>query len=373
MSYIWGDLLDRRKITKIHRASTPSQIRKNVHLRSAFGLVAILGGTTAIATSSHAQTPAEFYRGKTFRIMVAAAPGAAYDFVGRALAASMGRHIPGNPSIIVENLPGAGSLVVMNTLYNKVPRDGTVIGLPINGIVHEPRLKLLSREGGAVNFDINKMSFVGSPTQQPQVLWVWHETPFKSIEDLRGSKSIMGATSFGADNYVLPIMLNALLGTKMEVVTGYKAVADVFMAGERGELNGGTVNYSSIAGKPDWVRDKKARVLIQFGVERIADLPDVPTAMELAGDENTKLALRTYALKYKAAYPFMLPPGVPSERVETIRAAFMETMKDPQFIEDSRRIGIDVDPVSGEDIARLVAEIDKVPQDVIDRLKKIIN
>ncbi|WP_170849950.1 MULTISPECIES: tripartite tricarboxylate transporter substrate-binding protein [unclassified Beijerinckia] len=323
--------------------------------------------------AAQAQTPAEFFRGKTVKIIVAAAPGAAYDFVGRALAAHLGQYIPGSPSIVVENMPGAGSLVAVNTLYNRAPRDGTVMGLPINGIVLEPRLKLLSREGGATNFDVRKMIFVGSPTQQPQILWVWHKSAFTGIDDLRNQKAIVGATSFGGDNYILPVMSNALLGTKFNVVTGYKAVNDVFLAGERGELDGGTVNYSSIAGKSDWMRDKKARILIQFGADRIAELPDVPTAIELATDENIKQALRTYSVKFKAAYPFMLPPEVPKDRVEALRAAFMETMKDKQFIEDSRRIGVEVDPVSGQAIADLVTEVDKVPQNVIDLLAKTLN
>jgi tripartite-type tricarboxylate transporter receptor subunit TctC len=325
------------------------------------------------ATASHAEASADFYRGKTFRIIVAAAPGAAYDFVARALAASMGRHIPGNPSIVVENMYGAASLVLMNALYNKEARDGTVIGLPLSAIILEPRLRLLARAGGAVNFDLSKMSFVGSPTQQPQILWVWHGTQFQNAEDLKRTKARMGATSFGADNYVLPTLSNAFLGTKMEIVSGYTAVSDIFIAGERGELDGGTCNYSSIAGKEDWIQEKKARILIQFGTERTPALPDVPTAIELATDEIGRRALQTYALKYKAAYPFVFPPGVPGDRVATIRAAFMETMKDPQFIGDAKRLGFDVDPVSGDDITKMMEEVDSAPQESIDRLKKLLS
>lgn len=361
------------------RLSWPERTNSSTHTSKHNGwLVAaqrggLLAVTAICASTAQAQTPAEFFRGKTIKIIVAAAPGAAYDFVARAFAAHYGQHIPGAPNIIVENMPGAGSLVAVNTLYNRAPRDGTVMGLPINGIVLEPRLKLLSREGGATNFNVRKMIFVGSPTQQPQILWVWHKSAFNGINDLRDKKAIVGATSFGGDNYVLPFMSNALLGTKFNIVTGYKAVNDVFLAGERGELDGGTVNYSSLAGKSDWVRDNKARVLIQYGSDRIRELPDVPTAIELASDDNIKQALRTYAVKFKAAYPFMLPPEVPKDRVETLRTAFMETMKDPRFIEDSRRIGVEVDPVSGQAIADLVNEIDKVPQNVIDLLAKAIN
>lgn len=320
-----------------------------------------------------AQGADPFWRGKTVKIMIAAAPGAAYDFVGRALAAHMGRHIPGGPAVVVENVPGAASLILLNTLYNKAARDGTVFGLPLNGVVLEPRLKVLSREGGAVNFDLSKMEFVGTPTQQPQILWVFHKTPFNTAADLVKTKSILGSTAPGGDNSILPALANVFLGTKMEVVTGYPSVNNIFLASETGEVHGGTVNYSSLAGKTDWMEQNKARVLIQFGVERIPELPDTPTAIELARDEVGRQALRTYALKYRTTYPFLLPPGVPADRVAALRLAFMETMKDPRFIEDARRIGVDVNPLDGAEIGKIMREIDEAPLEAIESLRKILN
>lgn len=320
-----------------------------------------------------AQGADPFWRGKTVKIMIAGAPGAAYDFVGRALAAHMGRHIPGGPAVVVENVPGAASLILLNTLYNKAARDGTVFGLPLNGVVLEPRLKVLSREGGAVNFDLSKMKFVGTPTQQPQILWVFHKTPFNTAADLVKTKSILGSTAPGGDNSILPALANVFLGAKMEVVTGYPSVNNIFLASETGEVHGGTVNYSSLAGKTDWMEQKKARVLIQFGVERIPELPDTPTAIELARDEVGRQALRTYALKYRTTYPFLLPPGVPADRVAALRLAFMETMKDPRFIEDARRIGVDVNPLDGAEIGKIMREIDEAPLEAIESLRKILN
>ena len=325
------------------------------------------------AGAAQAQSPADFYRGKTVKIMIAGAPGAAYDFVGRVLANHIGRYIPGNPSVAVENMPGAASLVLLNNTWQRYARDGTVFSLPLNGVVLEPRLKVLSREGGAVSFDLSKMEFVGTPTQQPQILWVYHKTPFYTAADLTKQKSIMGSTAPGGDNSVLPALSNAFFGTKMEVVTGYPAVNNIFMASETGEVHGGTVNYSSLAGKADWMAEKKARVLIQYGVERIPELPDVPTAIELARDEVGKHALRVYAMKYKATYPFILPPGVPAERVAALRKAFMDTMKDEKFIEESRRIGVDVNPLDGAEISKIMREIDAAPADAIESLRKILN
>lgn len=336
-------------------------------------LALLLALSSLMVDPAFAQGADPFWRGKTVKIMVAAAPGAAYDFVGRALAAHIGRYIPGSPAVVVENVPGAASLVLLNTLYNKAARDGTVFGLPLNGVVLEPRLKVLSREGGAVNFDLSKMEFVGTPTQQPQILWVFHKTPFNTAADLMKTKSILGSTAPGGDNSILPALANVFLGTKMEVVTGYPGVNNIFLASETGEVHGGTVNYSSLAGKADWMEQKKARVLIQFGVERIPELPDAPTAIELARDEVGRQALRTYALKYRTTYPFVLPPGVPADRVAALRLAFMETMKDPGFIEDARRIGVDVNPLGGADIGKIMREIDDAPLEAIESLRKILN
>ncbi len=323
--------------------------------------------------SAQAQDEAVFFKGKTVRILVGGAAGAAYDFVGRALAAHMGRHIPGEPSVIVENMPGAASIVMMNTLYNRAARDGTAMGMPLNGIVLEPRLKSLSRDGSNVHFDLSKMRFVGTPAQQPQVLWVWHQTPYASIEDLRSQSSNFGSTAPGGDNYILPTLSNALLGTQMKIIAGYKGVNDIFLATEQGEVHGATVNFSSLLGKPDWMAAGKARILIQFGTERLASLKDVPTAIELAKDEASRQMLRVYATKFKTTYPILLPPDVPAARVRTMQAAFDATMLDKAFIADAEKIGIDVSPLGGPEIEKVMAEIEAAPQDVIDRLRLLVN
>lgn len=326
-----------------------------------------------LAQPARAQADDTFFKGKTVRILVGGAAGAAYDFVGRALAAHMGRHIPGEPAIVVENMPGAASIVMTNYLYNRAARDGTVMGMPLNGIVLEPRLKSLSRDGSNVHFDLSKMSFVGTPAQQPQVLWVWHETPYKSIADLKARPSNFGATAPGGDNFILPTMSNQLLGTQMKLVTGYKGVNDIFLAVEQGEVHGNTANLSSLLGKPDWMRANRARILVQFGTERLDALKDVPTAIELADDDSARQMFRVYATKFKVTYPVLLPPEVPPARIAMLQAAFDATMKDPAFIADAEKIGIDVSPLSGPQIDKVVSEIDAVPQEVIDRLRKLVN
>ncbi len=334
------------------------------------GLAALVAAHSAPAI---AQDEVAFFKGKTVRILVGGASGAAYDFVGRALAAHMGRHLPGEPAVLVENMPGAASIVMMNHLYNRAAKDGTVMGMPLNGIVLEPRLKSLSRDGSNVHFDLSKMRFVGTPAQQPQVLWVWHKTPYASVDDLKKTPSNFGSTAPGGDNFILPTLANALLGTQMKVIPGYKGVNDIFLAAEQGEVHGATVNFSSLLGKPDWMKEKKARILIQFGTDRLANLKDVPTAIELASDEASKQMLRVYATKFKTTYPILLPPDVPAARVKTVQVAFDATMKDRAFITDAEKIGLEVEPLSGAEIEKVMAEINAAPQEAIDRLGKLVN
>jgi tripartite-type tricarboxylate transporter receptor subunit TctC len=202
---------------------------------------------------------------------------------------------------------------------------------------------------------------------------VWHKTPYASLDDLKKTPSNFGSTAPGGDNFILPTLANALLGTQMKVITGYKGVNDIFLAAEQGEVHGATVNFSSLLGKPDWMKEKKARILIQFGTERLANLKDVPTAIELASDEASKQMLRVYATKFKTTYPILLPPDVPDARVKTVQKAFDDTMKDKAFIADAEKIGIDVEPLSGAEIEKVMAEINAAPQDVIDRLRQLVN
>jgi tripartite-type tricarboxylate transporter receptor subunit TctC len=252
--------------------------------------VAVLA-TITIATwslSATAQTTDDFYKGKTIHIIVGAEVGAAYDFAGRAVGAHLGRFVPGNPTVVVENMPGAASITAMNHLYNRAARDGTVIVLPLNGVVLEPRLNTLSRDGSNVKFDLSKISWIGSPAQQPQSIMVWHASTYQSLQDLREKPAIFGTTSPGTDSNVMPMLLNNLAGTKIKVISGYKGVNDVFHAIEQGELQGASILLSSFLGKSDWVEQSKGRILLHFGLERIKSLPDIPTAIELMNNEQGK-------------------------------------------------------------------------------------
>ncbi|MDB5641298.1 MAG: efflux transporter protein [Hyphomicrobiales bacterium] len=326
-----------------------------------------------LATSpARADAVADFYRGKSIRLIIGAAAGGGYDIPGRLLATHMPRHIPGNASIVVENMPGATSLIMTNYLYARASRDGTAMGMPNNNVPLEPRLKLLSKEGGNVSFDIGKFGWVGSPVQEPQILFTLASAA-GSFEDLKTRKVVLGATGRSADNFSLPFMLNQLLGAKSEIVTGYNGQNDIFIAVDRGEVQGNSTGLTNLlVTKPDWVRDRRVRILVQFGATRAAEIPDVPTAIELSQDESVSSMFRFFAKKFQMARPIALPPDVPPDRVQALQQAFDATMQDKAFLADAKRIGLEINPVSGPEIAQLIAEIQSAPEAVVLRLRKVL-
>jgi tripartite-type tricarboxylate transporter receptor subunit TctC len=337
------------------------------------GVLVLAVTALALSTPAPAETVAEFYRGKTIELLIGGAVGGGYDLAGRTLANHIGRHIPGHPTLVVRNLPGATSLIMTNQLYNVAKRDGTVIGMPLSNIPLEPRLKLISPDGANVKFDIERFNWIGTPVQEPQVTWVWHTAPARNVDDLRANPIRMGATTSSADNSVLPLIVNQVLATRMQVVTGYIGQNEINLAVERGEVQGNNTGLSNITvNKADWLRDGKVRILLQFGAERLAALPDVPTALELAAAEADRALLRFYAVKFNMARPLFAPPDVPAERLAALRAAFDATMKDPQYLEEARRIGLDVNPLGGEGIAALIREVQATPQPVVDRLRELL-
>lgn len=323
---------------------------------------------------ARSHTAGDFYRGKTIRVMIGSAPGAVYDLTGRLLSRYMGRHIPGAPSIVVENRPGASSLLMTNYLYNNAPRDGTAIGMPASGIMLEPRLHLLTREGGVARFDVSRLIWIGTPVQDPEVLWVYGTTPVKTFADLKRTSIVVGATATGADNYTLPLIANEVLGTHMKIVPGYQGQGNIFVAAERGEIQGNTTGLPNLTtAKADWIKEHRVSILVQFGTRRIDSLPNVPTAAELAATEDARKMLLLYALKFNMARPLVVPPDVPPDRVVALRAGFEATMQDPQFLAEARHLGFDIKPIGGSEIDKYMKAIAAAPQGIVERLRKLIS
>jgi tripartite-type tricarboxylate transporter receptor subunit TctC len=344
-----------------------------VSRRSFIGSSGAIAAAAVLRTTS-VKSEEALFKGRSIRLLVGTTPGAGYDLIARLLAPALARLIPGNPSVVVENMPGAGSLVMMNYLYNRAPRDGTVMGLPLNGVLLEPTIKLMSRAGGAANFDIQKMPWIGSTTEDAQALWFRTDSKILSIADLRSVKSIVAASAPGADNFTVAVLSNNLLGTKMEIVRGYQGTNPIFLAVERGEAQGSATAYSAVVvTRPQWLKDKTIKVVLQYGQERLPDLPDVPTAIEVADDKDVKEMLRIFAVKFKATYPFVLAPETPANAVAIIRNAFDAAMKDPQFLAATKKGGLPIRPLRGVEIERLVGETLKAPPKLVERLRAAVS
>jgi tripartite-type tricarboxylate transporter receptor subunit TctC len=331
----------------------------------------VLGaGAALIASQSPSRADTDFFQGKTIRLLVAAQTGGGYDLTARVVAEFMGNHIPGKPSFVVQNMPGAGGLTMTKYLYNVAPKDGTVTGMPLNSLFLEPSLHLLSREGGNADFNLEKLNWIGTPVQDPAVLVI----SSKAFKSGKKAEYTIGAAGSGSDSNVIPVLCNGLLDTKFKLVRGYRGLADIILAFERGEIAAFATAFGSLTtSRPKWVTDGSVHFFAQFGSKRLAALPQVPTAIELAKGNDEKDMFRFFSRKYEAAFPIMAPPGVPSDRIETLRTAFDATMRDPQFVTKFKSTSLTLDPVSGREIERLVMDVGKENTQLVMRMRKILS
>jgi tripartite-type tricarboxylate transporter receptor subunit TctC len=340
--------------------------------RSIVAAIALLPAVISPSTGARADAVADFYRGKTIEILVGAAPGGGYDVVARLIANHMPRHIPGNPTIVVRNIPGATGLIMTNHLYNVARRDGTVLGMPTSNVPIEPRLRLLSPDGSNIKFDISRFGWLGTPLQEPQVTWVWHTAPAKTVADLKTNTILMGSTTATADNYILPMLVNQIVGTRMKPVSGYRGQNEINIAAEREEVQGNNTGLSNLTvNRADWLRDGKARILIQYGTERLPVIKDVPTAMELSPTDADRAVLRTYAAKFAMARPLAVVTDA-SDRVAALQAAFAATMKDAKYLSDAKKLGLDTNWIGGAELTEMVRQIEATPQPVVERMRELL-
>lgn len=312
---------------------------------------------------------AAFYQGKQLRFVVGTAPGGGYDLFARVLARHMSRHVPGNPNVIVQNMPAAGGLVMTNQLYALGPKDGTVIGVPINGL---PTAPLLQPSGA--NFDPTKLIWLGSTNREPYVAFVWHSAPVQSITELGANELVVGATTPGTTMVDFPLVTNDILGLKFKIVRGYEGTPQINHAIERGEIQGqGGIGWAAVKAQvPHWISEKKIKVIAQFGLKRHPDLAHVPTMLELTKTEADRAALMVMFARTEYGRPYFLPPDVPVARVQALRRAFDATMKDPAFIADAAKLQLDIDPMTGEEVQALVSQLSNTPAAIVARLRAIL-
>ena len=325
---------------------------------SAFALAA------ALAPSANADPVEDFYKGKTLNLLIGYSPGGTDDVWARFVAKYMPKYLPGKPTIVAQNVPGAGSLLLANQLYNTQPKDGTVIGLINRGVPFEPLL------GGQSNrFDPLKFNYIGSPDRDVLVCAVRNDAPVKTLDDLMKTKLMIGATGAGADSQTYPEILAKLLGLKIGIVSGYPGSRDILLAMERGEVQGGCLSYDTIARDPMF-REKRSFLLFQAALKPDPRIAEVPLATSLAKSESERKALDLFFDRSLMGRPFIGPPDIPKDRVKALQSAFAQVMKDPEFVADANKGNMNVNYISPDELLQVVRNAYAAPAETITLTKQ---
>lgn len=314
------------------------------------------------ATSAHAD---DFFKDKTITIINSTGNGGSYFNIAQVLTRHMPKYIPGNPVMVVKSMPGGGNVLATNFMYNVAPKDGTHIATINNSI---PLHQVL--DGKGVRYDASKFNWLGSTGTYNSVAYAWHTAGVNSISDLKQKEITLGGTGVGSSIVIYPMVMNKLLGTKFKIILGYQSTMQIDVAMERGEVASRTGSYSALmADHPGWIMQKKVILLAQIGGKRETGLEHVPLLTELAENEEQRQILKLVSSPIALGRPYLTPPGVPEDRVAMLRHAFQSALKDPACLEDMQKIQTEIEPISGEEIARIVRETVEAPKDIIEKAK----
>jgi tripartite-type tricarboxylate transporter receptor subunit TctC len=327
----------------------------------AFAAMALI----AFTRPAGAQSAADFYRGRNVTVVIGFSAGGGYDLYSRLLARHLGKHIPGQPSVVPQNREGAGSERAVLYLYNAAPKDGTVIGTFSRSMAVAPLLV-------GAPFDATKLSWLGSISSDVSVCMMWHTSPVKTFDDMLVQPFTMGGLAKDADPDIFAMVLRNMFGAKLKLVSGYPGTNDATLAMERGEVNGmcGISWSTAKARHADWMRDRKVNWAVQLGLRKEADIADVPAVTDLAKTEEQRRMLRLIFAGQAMARPFAAPPGIPDDRRQALIAAFDATMKDPEFLAEAEKLQADISPVSANEIDRLLADVYATPKDIVAKAAK---
>jgi tripartite-type tricarboxylate transporter receptor subunit TctC len=324
--------------------------------------------TLALPAGAQAQSVAEFYKGKTITVIVGYTAGGGYDLYARALARHMGRHLPGNPNFIIHNLTGAGSLNAANNIYNVAAKDGTVFGTFARGLAIEPLIGT-----ARVQFEATKFTWLGSGTNEISMCATWHTSPIKTWQDALKLQFAVGGEGAGSDPDTYAAFVRNVFGVKLKLVTGYHGTSDIILAIERGEVDGRCGwSWSSIKStRPAWIKEKRLNYLVHMSETKAPELQHIPTVADFANDRQKQI-LKLVTSRQIMGRPFAAPPGVPTDRAQALRRAFDATLKDPAFLAEADKLQLDVNPVTGEELDRLIAELYTAPKDIIEEARAAI-
>jgi tripartite-type tricarboxylate transporter receptor subunit TctC len=334
-------------------------------------------GCLPVFSSARADEVADFYRGKQLHVVVGYGPGGGYDVYARIMARHIGRHLPGQPTTIVQNMPGAGSLVAANYLYRIAPKDGSVFGIFARNM---PMLGILASNKN-VRFDSRKFTWLGSSSSYANdayLLLIRKDAKIQSIADARLPNApplVIGTTAEGTSSDAMPIVLRDLVGFNVKAISGYTDSGQLFLAIERGEIEGRTVGLSAVkSNKPEWLAPNgMMRVLMVFGRDtRHPEYPGTPTVRELAKGKAERQLIEAIEVPYKLSRPFAAPPGVPLERAKALQDAFMKMHSDPLYLEEAEKAGLDVSPIGGAEILALIEKVAALPPEMLKAIEKLI-
>jgi tripartite-type tricarboxylate transporter receptor subunit TctC len=332
------------------------------HKKFAWLFGAVAAGVFSLAQSPIAQAQ-NFWAGKQVTYIVGSSTGGGYDSLARLTARHLGKHLPGNPALVVQNMPAGNSVAAANHIYNVAPKDGTAIALLQRGML----LAHLINSGG-IQFDVQKFNWLVSLNSETGLVLALANGQHQTTKDLFEKELIVGAST-GIDPELSPKIYNALLGTKFKIVTGYRGTTEIGLAMERGEVQGiGDWSWSSLkAQKPQWIKENKVRILLQGALERDKELPDVPSALDFVKNETDRKALELYFSQKTVARPVVAPPGVPAARIDDWRKAFMALEKDKAFMEEVEKSRMEVSLLPGDYVTKVINMVARAPQEVRTR------
>ncbi len=337
--------------------------------RNPLGLVgAIAIACVILGGPAQAQSVEEFYRGRQVQLLIGFPVSNAYDTYGRAVARHLGKHIPGSPTVIPVNRPGAGSLTAANFLYNGAPKDGATIAHFNRSVPLEPLMG-----NAAAKFDGRRFTWLGSVGNEVSVCVGWHTSAVQNWNDLITKEFIAGAAGMGADTGVFPLVLRNVFGAKIKIITGYPGGGEMNLAMEKGEIDGRCGwSWSGVKStKPDWLAGKQINILAQLALQKSPDLPGVPLVVDQATNDEQREILKIVFSRQEFAWPFAAPPDIPADRRQALRNAFAAMLRDPEFLADAKKIQIDVSPVSAVAVEKLIGDLYATPEATLAKVRRV--
>jgi tripartite-type tricarboxylate transporter receptor subunit TctC len=330
---------------------------------AAFAIIAAMLGSAP----SSAQTPEQFYTGKTIELVIGYPPAGSNDVYARLLGRYIAKYIPGHPSIVPKNMPGGGSFLALAYLYNVAPKNGTSIGIGAPTASLDEKLR-----STGVRFESAGFNWLGRIDSLVNIVFMWYTAPVKTFADAQRIESKLAATGAGSTVSIYPTVTNNVLGTKFKLIMGYRGSNEAQLAVERGEAEGHSTGWTAVkVAHPDWLPDKKINIIVQFALKPHPELPDVPVVVDLARNDEERAILRAVMNATEVGTSFLTSPGVPPDRVAALRQAFDQTMKDPDFLADAARSKLTVNPLSGDALQKLVAEVNNLPPDLVEKVRTV--